>query len=156
MDIKISKLTENEIPDFCLLVREVYDEFVAPDYPEEGNEHFYTFLTKEAVSKRMNDGALTLCARADGIMAGVCAFRDKTHLSTFFVKKQFHGRGIGRMMFDFSLEEIKKKYPESEVVSVFSSPFALPVYKRLGFIQTDERQQKDGIIFFPMEYRIVP
>ena len=34
------------------LIREVYDEFVAPDYPPEGNEHFYSFITPEALVER--------------------------------------------------------------------------------------------------------
>ena len=154
MELKITELAESEASEFCSVVIEVYDEFVAPDYSEEGNRHFYSFMTEDAVKQRLAGGALTLIARADGRAAGVCAFRDGTHLSTFFVRKQYQGRGIGRMMFAYSLRKLKAEYPEAERITVFSSPFAVPVYKRLGFIQTGESEEKNGIISYPMDYKI--
>lgn len=35
-----------------------------------------------------------------------------------------------------------------------SSPFAVPIYSKLGFEQTDEMQEKSGIKFLPMSLQI--
>ncbi|MDC7226399.1 MAG: GNAT family N-acetyltransferase [Spirochaetales bacterium] len=154
MELHISELSHSEIGDYCALVREVFDEFVAPDYPEDGNRTFYEFMSKEKVHERMHTGALTIAAKSGGGLVGACAFRDLSHLSTFFVKKEFQGRGVGRMMLAYGLRKIRAEYPDVETVTVNSSPFAVAVYKRLGFRASADRQQKDGIIFYPMEYPV--
>ncbi len=35
-------------------------------------------------------------------------------------------------------------------ITVHSSPYAVDVYKKLGFVQTGEKQENDGIIYVPM------
>ncbi len=154
MELKISELKKEEIPEFCSLVRTVYDEFVAPDYSDEGNSHFYSYLEEAAVSERFEQGGFFAAARVEDIFAGVAAFRDISHLTTFFVSKDYQNRGVGRMLFAFSLRHIRSHHPEIKKITVNSSPFALPVYKRLGFELTGGREEKDGIIYYPMEYRI--
>ncbi len=154
MEILVSELGHGEIEEFCELIREVYDEFVAPDYPDEGNAEFHSFLTEKNIHDRMHNGQITVCAKAGGRMAGACGFRDVSHLSLFFVGRDYQNRGVGRMMFAYALRKIKKDHPEEKVITVNSSPYALAVYKRLGFVQTGERQQKNGIISYPMEYEI--
>jgi predicted GNAT family N-acyltransferase len=39
-------------------------------------------------------------------------------------------------------------------VTVNSSPFAVPAYAGLGFRVTGETEERDGIIFVPMEFRV--
>ena len=41
---------------------------------------------------------------------------------------------------------------ELKNISVNSSIFAENIYSKLGFIKTNEIQEKDGIKFVPMEY----
>ena len=38
-------------------------------------------------------------------------------------------------------------------VTVNSSPYAVCVYERLGFVKTGEQQEQNGIIYVPMEHR---
>ena len=155
MELHVSELVHDDLSDFCALIREVYDEFVAPDYADEGNRTFYSYVSEEAVHDRMHgDGALMISAKADDRIVGACSFRDVNHLSTFFVKKEYHGRGVGRMMFAYALSKLKTDHPGLESIEVNSSPFALPVYKRLGFVLVDGRKEKDGIIYYPMKYEI--
>lgn len=153
--INIEELSTVDVSVYCALIREVYNEFVAPDYPEEGNLHFYTFITKDAVLERICKGNLTLCAKINGEMAGVCAFRDGTHMSTLFVRKKYHRRGVAGALLRKALEMLAEQYPDADRLTVNSSPYARGIYKKLGFVPTAERQQKDGIIFYPMEYKLV-
>lgn len=154
MNILISELKTEEIGEFADLVKEVYDEFVAADYPDEGNSTFYRFITGEAIKQRLENGNLLICARIDGRLAGVHEVRDKNHIALFFVRKQFHNRRTGHALFNYSLNYLKNKNPEIGKITVNSSPYAVEIYKRLGFTGTSGMQEKDGIKFYPMEYII--
>lgn len=154
MQLEVSALNHGEISDYCALIHEVYDEYVAPGYPDEGNRTFYDFMTEENIHEIMHAGGLAVAARVDGMITGACMFKSPDHLSAFFVKNKFQGKGIGRMMFAYALRSIKRDNPELEIINVNASPFAFGVYKRLGFVQTDGKQQKDGIIYYPMEYSV--
>ena len=39
-----------------------------------------------------------------------------------------------------------------QVFTVHSSPYAVEVYRHLGFVPTDEEQTVDGLRFTPMQY----
>ena len=86
-------------------------------------------------------------------IAGVISTRDVSHISLLFVDKKYHKKGIAKALFSELLTELKKN-PDVKKITVNSSPYAVEVYKKLGFKQTDEKQEKDGIIFIPMEFII--
>lgn len=56
--------------------------------------------------------------------------------------------GIGRRLFETAV----KSRPE-KCITVNASPYAVPVYRRLGFVPTDKMQETKGIKFLPMEYK---
>ncbi len=58
------------------------------------------------------------------------------------------------MLFEYSLNCIKEQYPNVEKITVNSSPYAEKIYGRLGFNKVMELQEKNGIKFIPMEYKI--
>ena len=82
---------------------------------------------------------------------GVIATRnDRKHICCFFVKEQFQRQGIGRKLWEY----IKNNSPHN-IITVNSSPYAVPVYHKLGFTDTDTEQLKDGIRYTPMKYIIL-
>lgn len=63
-------------------------------------------------------------------------------------KSAFHQRqGIGRKLWNFLREN-----SSSKTITVNSSPYAVPVYHKLGFIDTDTEQLSDGIRYIPMKF----
>jgi len=44
--------------------------------------------------------------------------------------------------------------PKLEELEVNSSPYAEHIYKKLGFVKTEDKQEQDGIIYIPMRYKI--
>lgn len=70
------------------------------------------------------------------------------HINFFFVHEEYHRRGIGRRLFETAV----KSRPE-KCITVNASPYAVPVYRRLGFVPTDKMQETKGIKFLPMEYK---
>lgn len=138
----IKELSPEEIPDALELVWKVFKEYEAPDYTEEGIREFYSSIHDEGyLSKLRIFGAFL-----DGKLPGVIATRSAgTHIALFFVDGKYHRRGIGRALF----EAVLKACP-AERLTVNSSPYAVPVYRRLGFHETDTEQTVSGLRFTPM------
>ena len=68
------------------------------------------------------------------------------HISLFFIKKEFHRKGIGKQLFDYSQCDC----PANEI-TVNSSTYAIRFYESLGFEKTNDRQQTNGISYTPMK-----
>ncbi|MEZ7892608.1 MAG: GNAT family N-acetyltransferase [Candidatus Wallbacteria bacterium] len=156
MNINIRKINANEIDEFRILIKEVYDEYVACDYSEIGSRTFYDFIEINKMRERYNNGNLMIGAFSLNEMAGACEIRNGSHIALFFVKKSYQKMGIGRKLFDYSLKIAREKTPDMKIMTVNSSPYALDIYKKLGFKVVSELQEKDGIKFIPMEYKIMP
>ena len=80
---------------------------------------------------------------------GVIATRNEgNHIALLFVDGKHHRQGIGRKLFEVVLQN-----STSEIVTVNSSPYAKGFYHRLGFVDTDQEQTKEGIRFTPMKHQ---
>lgn len=136
------------------LIRRTYDEFVAPDYPEEGNRHFYTFITPEALIDRFSrSGHFILTAADEGRIVGVIAVRDDNHVALMFVDRDYQERGISRELLKRAEQKIAAETDKRET-TVFSSPYAVEIYRSLGFHDVGSLQSRDGITFQPMKHPI--
>ncbi len=125
------------------LVWNVFLEFEAPDYSQEGIDEFYKSIHDEKYLQQ-------LCmygAFMNDELVGVIATRSEgSHIALFFVKGRYHRHGIGKKLFSVAQENCT-----SEKMTVNSSPFAIPVYEKLGFLKIGEEQTVSGIRFTPME-----
>ena len=145
--MEIRKIKENEISQAIDLVWNVFLEYEAPDYTDEGIEEFKKSINdKEWVSQRDFYGAFI-----DGALNGVISTKDKSHIALFFVNGKLHNQGIGRKLFEHIKGLNDKGY-----FTVNSSPYAQEIYHHLGFKDTDKEQTINGLRFIPMkmEYNI--
>ncbi len=143
-DLIIKKIDINE--EVISLVWKVFLEFEAPDYSQEGIEMFKDIIhDDEYLSQLSCHGAY-----GEGKLLGVIATRQNNyHIALFFVDGNHHKEGIGRRLF-----EAAKFSCSSPKMTVHSSPFAVPVYGKMGFVQTDNEQIENGIRFTPMEMKL--
>jgi len=143
--MQIRKLTESEIPDALNLIWEVFLQFEAPEYPEEGVQNFKRVIDGQNITH-----SFTMYGAFSGRkLVGVAATRNEgNHVALFFVDRNYHGRGIGRKLFKEVLQG-----STSDRITVNSSPFAVEVYRRLGFTATDAEKLSDGIRYTPMVYK---
>ncbi len=142
MDITIHELSNDEITIALELTWEVFMEFEAPDYSQEGINEFRSFLDDQDAMKKLRFwGALNL-----NKMVGILAMR-QDHICLLFVRKEFHRQGIAKKLFRHLLYQIK-----SETITVNSSPYALEVYGKLGFKAIKAEQITNGIRYTPMIY----
>lgn len=63
------------------------------------------------------------------------------------MKARYQRQGIGRKLWDF----LRENSP-SNIITVNSSPYAVPIYHKLGFVDTDTEQLSDGMRYTPMKY----
>ena len=134
----------------CALVGRVFNEFVAPDYSPEGVEEFFKFAAPAALRNRDGDTHIVLLAEEKTELAGVLEARDCKHISLLFVEKGFHRKGIAKELLRLAIRECRKRLPDLRSVTVNSSPFAIPAYRKMGFLETGPSREVNGIIFVPM------
>lgn len=138
----IKKLeTEEEIDRALKLVWRVFQQYEAPDYTPEGTQEFYNSITDESWVARL----AVYGAFVNEELVGVIATRNEgKHIALFFVDGSFHRQGIGRQLF---------QTVRTDGMTVNSSPFAVEVYHRLGFKDTDKEQTVNGLRFTPMKLK---
>ena len=139
----VRRLTREEIPVALELCWRVFLEFEAPDYSPEGIAAFRASLDDKERNRQMH-----FYGAFDGdTLVGVLSMRAPQHIGGFFVDAAYHRRGIGRRLF----EGMRRDYAH-QVFTVNSSPYAVEVYRHLGFVPTDEEQTVDGLRFTPMQF----
>ncbi|NPV91189.1 MAG: GNAT family N-acetyltransferase [Firmicutes bacterium] len=153
--LTIQEMRPGEEETVSGLVVSVFNGFVAPGYSEEGRKTFLEYVTPRAISlRRMRPTHFFLTAWVFGRLAGVIEVRDFDHVALFFIEKQHHGKGIARALLDAAVERVKRERSEKAPLTVNSSPYAVPIYRRLGFVETAGEQLTDGILYHPMSREI--
>lgn len=142
--MKVRRLAPEEMQGAVDLALRVFMRFEAPDYGPQGVESFRQTLAEPSFVQM-----LTVYGALEGeTLLGMLATRSGgAHISLFFVEEAHQRRGIGRTLFTAAL----LRAPQGEM-TVNASPYAVPVYERLGFTATDTEQMRDGIRYTPMRY----
>ena len=144
LDICIKRVSESEKSVALNLVWKVFLEFEAPDYTQNGIDEFCKSIHDNTYLSQLT----MYGAYYNNKIVGVIATRNcGTHIALFFVDKKYQRQGVGKKLFQTILENKISK------LTVNSSPFAIPIYHKLGFKDTAEEQVINGLRFTPMEYK---
>ena len=81
----------------------------------------------------------------DDEIVGYIAMKESSHLYHLFVSEAHQGNGIANGLWKHICGKCS-----AEKYSVRSSLYAVPVYKKWGFVETDMVREKDGIKFQAM------
>ncbi len=126
------------------LIRKTFLTFEAPEYPPEGITAFEDFLNDSETIARLD----FLGAYESEVLIGVIGWSaSQNHICLFFVDEQFQRRGVGKKLWG----SLQQNFPNTSI-TVNSSPYAVPFYRHLGFLETSSEQQTDGIRYTPMRY----
>ena len=146
MDIQIKTLELFQRDDALELVWKVFLKYEAPDYTKEGADEFFKSIHDD---EWLNQIKMYGAFDGDRLVGVIATRQEGTHIALFFVDGEYHRKGIGRLLFQRVLEDNKVNY-----MTVNSSPYAVPVYEKLGFEATDVEQVKNGLRFTPMKYQV--
>ena len=151
MEYKIQPYRKGQEDDISKLIKKVYDEYVALDYTENGNQFFYDWIAPEKIANRQVDQINLLVATIDTKIVGMIEIRENKNVSLLFVDKSYHGKGIARELYKVALEVCFSRNKKLDRFYVHASPYSIPVYERLGFKATGIMQEEHGIKYLPME-----
>lgn len=136
------------------LIRQVYDEFVAPDYVDAGNQFFYDWIRPEHIAERQANQQNLWIAWAEDNVVGMIEMRQNDHISLLFVDKNWQGKGIARELFRLALTQSLQREPRMKKIFVHASPFSIPVYEKLGFVANSALKEEHEIKYLPMEMEV--
>ena len=150
----IEELEEKDVNSFSNMVSNVFNEFVGINYSKEGNDTFNEYIDPKNVLERLNNSNnLFYVAKLNNEIIGILEIKNNNHISLFFVKKEFHKNGIGKKLIEKYKETIMEITGVNKII-VNSSIYAEKIYSKLGFIRTNEIQEKNGIKYIPMECKL--
>ena len=136
--IKISNLVAS-LAHFYLNNKEI-------DLPQWFNKT----LTKDEFIRRIASSEYSsFVYELDGEVIGYIAMKGSSHLFHLFVAEKHQGKGLSRELWQFAISVCV-----SNVYTLRSSLYAVPIYKKFGFVESETAKDKDGIGFQPMELLI--
>jgi ribosomal protein S18 acetylase RimI-like enzyme len=154
METEVRPMLAAEIPRVCGLVDRVFDRFVAPSYSADGIAEFRKYNDAVAMAQRLGSGHLAWVAAAGEELVGVIEIRNHRHVSLLFVEAAAQGRGVSRALWERALRESQAADPAVREFTVFSSPYAIRVYEKLGFRATGPEESHHGLRFTPMRLQL--
>lgn len=83
-------------------------------------------------------------------IVGYISMRGECHLHHLFVAEKYQRQGISKALWDHVISEERVGVNKREY-TLRSSTYAVPVYKRFGFIESGPAEVKEGIGFQPMK-----
>ncbi|WP_338945166.1 GNAT family N-acetyltransferase [Fusobacterium canifelinum] len=141
--IEIKQLLNNEKDKAVLFAKKVYIKCKDESYSEQGIETFCNFVDNKEITKSFK----VYGAFEDNVLKGLIATdSQKKHICLFFVDKISQGKGIGKKLMSIVIDD-----NENSFITVNSSRYAVPIYKKIGFIKTEEEKEQDGLKFTPMK-----
>ncbi len=142
----------DEWEDAMALAWRTFLKFEANDYPEEGVKNFERFVSDQTIYRMFLIGSYHLFVAYTGAtLVGMITLRDASHISLLFVDEKYHRQGIGRALVQYVNSYLASGKQVSRV-TVNASPYGVEFYHKLGFRDIRPQEQKDGIIYTPMEF----
>ncbi len=154
MGYLIRKLT---VKDWDIAMQLAWDTFLiyeAPEYGSEGVKNFHEFVKGEELKNMFALGEYYAWGAfdEDNVTVGVLGIRKQWHISLLFVEPRLHHQGIATALLREAFSEAAKAGITE--MTVFSSPYAVEFYHRLGFTDTGSQKTTDGITYTPMKIEL--
>ena len=144
--MQIRQLQVNEYDKALTLSLDVFIQCGKNDFDEEGLKTFKSFIyNKDLVNELTIYGAF----EGESLIGLIATKNEGKHISLFFITPMYHGKGIGKRLFEAAIQD----KPVSEM-TVNSSSYAIPIYRKFGFEPICEEQTTHGMKYTPMRRTI--
>jgi len=146
MEIRDAKLEDAE--SISALINRVA-HFFTLDPKGKGAERFLESISPEAIRSYVSsDDYDYIVALGSNNIVGVAAMKDGTHLFHLFVAPEYQKKGLSILLWN-TIQNITKSGKKEFTVN--STPYAVPVYEKFGFVASGTRTEKNGVAFVPMK-----
>ena len=139
-----------ESAEVSSLMQDVFMKYQGPVTSDEGKQTFLSEFSRLQIEDRIRDGDLFLISLYKEEIVGMIAVRDSSHIFGLFVRPDHHNTGIATLLWKKALEICLNENNERRF-TVNSSEYAVSVYTKWGFTETNGKQEKKGIEYIPME-----
>ena len=148
--MKVERATIADAPRISALILQLSRPFLASP-SGEGAEPFLAAISEPAIQGYISATNFEyFVAESQGLLAGVVALRDNSHLFHLFVAEPFQGQGLGgKLWHTVKARALQSGNPGSFTVN--SSLNAQPVYEKFGFVVSGPAVQTHGVKFQPMQ-----
>ena len=154
MDIRILK--QEEILPALHMVWEVYAQDVIPISEPETIRAFQEYIKYENINIAVQKSTLTIFgAFEESELCGTIAITSDGRLKLFFVRKEWQGRGIGRMLFQAAYNYCVQNRGVRQI-TVNALPEFVERYRHLGMQVADGDIMENGTLYTPMETFAIP
>jgi ribosomal protein S18 acetylase RimI-like enzyme len=144
----IRRFKKEDAKDVSKLISKTFNEFVAPNFMGKGIEKYLKEQTPEKQiekSKTRDIYVVTVNNKIVGVIKG----NKKNKVTSLFVDKKYHGKGIARDLMN-KLERLYKKKSAKKML-VSSSLYAQKFYEKIGYKKTTRLIKKEGMVYQPMK-----
>lgn len=147
----IKEVEDIRLTEALELVWNVFQEFEATEYSDEGIQEFKSFIGEDSIRKKLSDGQfrMWICLYKNEVV-GAIATRPPCHISLLFVDKRHHRKGIARALLNTTIDHYRTHTANPVEMTVNSSPYAVEIYHRMDFRDTGSELTVNGIRFTPM------
>lgn len=146
----LREIRQSELVAVCNLVARTFNEFIAPEFSEQGIDEFFKYSNPRDFEKRSESGYSSMLAEYDDRIAGMIELKGRSHISMLYVEKTFHKKGVAKELIRAALSNLSLENHYDTDITVNSSRYAVPFYEKLGFIQFEEEKTIYGVIHVPM------
>ncbi|MDJ0794073.1 MAG: GNAT family N-acetyltransferase [Woeseiaceae bacterium] len=143
------EMRDDEEGTVCDLVRQVFDEFVAPDYGPEGIKEFFRYANPGALRERVEAGGFVLVADKSNQLVGMLEFAPPDRVALLFVILRH--QGIANELLERAICRLQTAQLPISKLTVHSSPYAELIYEKMGFHRSGGATTDHGITYVPME-----
>jgi GNAT superfamily N-acetyltransferase len=152
---RIRPATTDDAPALSRLIQPLARKFITFEFSAAGARTLLESMTAENFRDRIAGGFRYHVAELDGALAGAVGVRDNSHLYHLFVAQHFHGQGLGRLLWETGRDESLHNGNPGRI-TVNSSRYAVPFYRRLGFVDLNQPGSIPEVICFPMVWTLKP
>lgn len=137
-----------------VLARRVIRRWVMPDQPRAGIVVLEEALSAPVIRGKIQSGQRFYLAFVNGVLAGVAAVRDNSHVTQLLVGTRYQGRGIARKLWERLRRDCMRR-AGTRTFTLNAAHGAIPVYLHLGFVRDDDPRRLPGkVVAMPMIYRV--
>jgi ribosomal protein S18 acetylase RimI-like enzyme len=161
--MKLVSATYDDIPTLSAFASDIFvNYYTRINGIESATYMSEKFLSEEAIAALMDKGAIFRIAVDDDVYKGFCEYLkedDSLFLSKLYVKEDYRGEGIGKLMFDDIVSYARNNSLKRVYLTINKhNTVSFEIYKHLGFTVIDSVVTDIGGGFvmddYIMEYRI--
>jgi predicted GNAT family N-acyltransferase len=137
-------VTSDDSEAISALVQDSFQKLAAADWDDEAQQVFIANASTESMAKALQSAVYAASEFSDGQPTGFILFPKPSLLGMLFVNPNRLGQGIARRLWEAARAHIESVYPDVKTIELNSTPYAVNIYRALGFVPISTEFVVDG------------